>query len=106
MIVDAKYKRYHAGSIAVDREARRQDLLQILAYSTLTNAPIVIACLAYAVDLEEYASLQIQGRHISRAEIVHGSRQVMAWMLAIPMTADCREVIDDILFYVNRTVGP
>lgn len=99
VVVDAKYKR-HADEIErfgwrdVDvnvREHHREDILQALAYSTLFDAPRIVACLAYPASTATWASLNERGRTMSRARVRSGSRNVEMALLAIPLSGKTAE---------------
>lgn len=94
IVIDAKYKR-HAEEIErlgwhdVDpsvREEHRNDVLQALAYSTLFDAPRVVACLAYPAAPAAWEALRERGRVTSRARVRTGSRNVEMALLAVPLS--------------------
>lgn len=96
VVVDAKYKR-HAEEIervgwssadALLKEAHRADVLQALAYSTLYDAPRLVACLAYPAGPAAMAALKERGRVATRATVRTGSRHVELALLAVPLTGD------------------
>jgi hypothetical protein len=96
VILDAKYKR-HAEQIErlgwhdVDKELReehRGDVLQALAYSTLFDAPRVVACLAYPAGPTAWHRLVQRGRHVSRARVRTGARRVELALVAMPLSGD------------------
>ena len=100
IVVDAKYKR-HAGDIerfgwqGVDtsiREQHRKDVLQALAYSTLFDAPRVVACLAYPASVQTWKSLNERGRVFSRARVRTGGRRVELALLAVPLSGRSEEI--------------
>ena len=90
VVVDAKYKRHadqieRAGWSAVGddlREQHRADVLQALAYSTLFDAPRVVACLAYPAR-PGTAGGQGTAR---RAVVRSGSRRVELALLGVPLS--------------------
>lgn len=99
LVIDAKYKR-HAGDIerfgwhGVDttiREQHREDILQALAYSTLFDAPRVVACLAYPASVHTWQGLFERDRVYSRARVRTGGRQVELALLAVPLSGQANE---------------
>lgn len=112
LVVDAKYKR-HAQLVGYggfskgehDWQAQhREDLLQVLAYSSLFDTPRVVACLAYPIPHDQWQLLHDQKRVMSRALIRHGLRQVEVALVAVPMsgsTAEISKVFGDLLSPVD-----
>lgn len=96
VVVDAKYKRHAeeierlgwSGADATLREAHRADVLQALAYSTLFDAPRLVACLAYPAGPSAMAALSERGRIVTRAKVRAGARQVELALLAVPLTGE------------------
>jgi hypothetical protein len=94
VVVDAKYKRHaeqieHLGWHDVDqnvREEHRNDVLQALAYSTLFDAPRVVACLAYPAAPSVWEELRRRDRVLSRAPVRAGGRKVELALLAVPLS--------------------
>ncbi len=66
-------------------------MLQCLAYTSLFDAPRVVACLAYPTPDDQWNLLSQQGRVLSRAYVRHGLRQVEVALLAVPMSGDVKE---------------
>jgi hypothetical protein len=96
LVIDAKYKR-HAEQIErlgwheVDEQMRdehRNDVLQALAYSTLFNAPRIVACLAYPATPRSWEQLASRRRAVSRARVRAGTRHVEMALLAVPLSGD------------------
>jgi hypothetical protein len=94
LVIDAKYKR-HAQLVGYggygkgehDWQAQhREDLLQVLAYSSLFDTPRVVACLAYPTAHDQWQLLRDQGRIMSRATVRHGLRQIEIALVAVPMS--------------------
>jgi hypothetical protein len=94
VVLDAKYKR-HAEEIErfgwsnaddVLREHHRNDVLQALAYSTLFDAPRIVACLVYPAKLSTWDELSARGRTLTRARVRSGSRNVELALLAVPLS--------------------
>lgn len=99
VVIDAKYKR-HAQLVGYGlyglnnhdwQVQHREDLLQCLAYTSLFDAPRVVACLAYPTPDDQWNLLSQQGRVLSRAYVRHGLRQVEVALLAVPMSGDVKE---------------
>lgn len=97
VVLDAKYKR-HAEEIErlgwsnADerlREQHRNDVLQALAYSTLFNAPRVVACLVYPASPSTWLQLAARGRIAMRARVRTGARNVELALVAVPLSGDC-----------------
>ena len=96
VVLDAKYKR-HADQIerlgwlnadATLREQHRNDVLQALAYSTLFNAPRIVACLVYPASPETWRRLVERGRVSMRAKVRAGARNVELALVAVPLSGD------------------
>ena len=97
VVLDAKYKR-HAQEIErrgwrniqeeTLREQHRSDVLQALAYSTLFDAPRVVAVLAYPCDLNAWHSLAHRDRVLARARLRTSPRNVELALLAVPIGSD------------------
>jgi hypothetical protein len=105
LILDAKYKA-HAEEIQllgwskledIIREHHRNDLLQVLAYSTLYDTTRTIACLVYPCRLETYESLKTRKRVASRAIVHQGSRSVELALVAVPMSGHVETIVDEFL---------
>lgn len=102
LVIDAKYKR-HAQLVGYggygqgehDWQAQhREDLLQVLAYSSLFDTPRVVACLAYPTAHDQWQLLSDQGRVMSRATVRHGLRQIEIALIAVPMSGRTEEIAD------------
>lgn len=96
VIFDAKYKR-HAEEIErlgwsnADehlREQHRNDVLQALAYSTLFDAPRVVACLVYPASPAAWKSMSARGRTITRARVRSGRRSIELALAAVPLSGE------------------
>jgi hypothetical protein len=110
MVIDAKYKS-HAEELehfgwgnleAVIRERHRNDLLQVLAYSTLLDAPRVVACLVYPCRPETYASLRERDRLVARAIIPAGGRRVEVALATAPMGAAAEGTVEALVEMMLR----
>ncbi len=102
LIIDAKYKR-HAQLVGYGaygkgehdwQEQHRQDLLQVLAYSSLFDTQRVVACLAYPTPHDQWQTLADQKRIMSRATVRQGLRQVEVALIAVPMSGETDGVSD------------
>ena len=102
LVIDAKYKR-HAQLVGYggygkgehDWQAQhREDLLQVLAYSSLFDTPRVVACLAYPTAHDQWQLLREQGRVMSRATVRHGLRQIEIALVAVPMSGRTEDISD------------
>jgi hypothetical protein len=102
-IIDAKYKQHweefqlHSWRNIEDeiRERHRNDLFQVLAYSSLVNTPKIRSILAYPCNLNTWQSLKDRGRLSHRASIYAGSRSVELILTALPMAGNREEVVDE-----------
>jgi hypothetical protein len=112
VVLDAKYKR-HAEQIErlgwhdVDqqvREEHRGDVLQALAYSTLFEAPRIVACLAYPAGPDAWHRLVQRGRHVSRARVRSGRRRVELALMAIPLSGDIAGAAKEVEQLVREAV--
>jgi hypothetical protein len=91
-VVDAKYKAHFAEideggwrRIADDiRESHRADVHQVLAYSTLFDAPEITATLAYPLRLDTWQSLSERGLDRTAADLYAGSRHVRLELWGLP----------------------
>lgn len=93
IIFDAKYKdhweelnfsswQYLEAEI---KERHRNDILQILAYSSLSNSSNIICCLVYPCKLSTWTSLQKRNRAYHNASITIDDRKIRLILTAIPM---------------------
>lgn len=104
IFVDAKYKDHldalqrHRWSELEDdlRERHRDDLLQVLAYSTLSESKEITACLAYPCTPETWESLSERDMLSHRAAIYAGSRKIGLVMIALPMGGNLDEMVRQI----------
>jgi hypothetical protein len=102
LVIDAKYKR-HAQLVGYGGYGKgehdwqvqhREDLLQVLAYSSLFDTPRVIACLAYPTAHDQWQLLRDQSRVMSHATVRHGFRQIEIALIAVPMSGRTEEIAD------------
>lgn len=102
IIVDAKYKdhweelRQHRWLQLEDeiRERHREDLLQVLAYSTLSDRKATTACLAYPCTPETWESLRERGMLSHRGAIYAGRRKIDLVLVAIPIGNQLGELVE------------
>jgi len=96
LVVDAKYKSHWDELeraerwLAVDedlRDAHREDLLQILAYTTAQTASRVVGVLMYPCRADTWERLLARGQMLNRASVASGSRRVDLILAAVPFTA-------------------
>ena len=96
VVVDVKYKQHaeeirklgwHATTEAT-RERHRSDLLQALAYSTLFDAPRIVALLAYPTELSEWQQLREMNKVLTLAKARTSPRHIEVGLLAVPMDGD------------------
>lgn len=101
IVFDAKYKSHWEdiswekwGDINEEvREQHRIDLLQVLAYSTLSDAKKNTCCLVYPCRSNTIESLRRRGRTMHRAYVGIGSRQVKLLLLAVPMNSSFEDTL-------------
>lgn len=100
--VDAKYKdhwdelrQYRWMQLDDEiRERHREDLLQVLAYSTLSDAKAITACLIYPCSLATWDSQKNRGRLSHRGAIYAGKRKIEVVLIAVPMGKTLDELVD------------
>lgn len=93
IIIDAKYKNHWEelnrenwfGLEKEIREQHREDLLQVLAYSTAADNKRVVCCLAYPCREQTWRSLSKRERLFHKASVRAGKRRVELILIAIPM---------------------
>lgn len=101
IILDAKYKQhweelsFHTWSKIEDviREQHRGDLLQILAYSTLTDKKNITCCLVYPCKISTWNSMMSRKRVFHKASLYAGIRKINLFLMAVPMTTDKNEAV-------------
>lgn len=109
-IFDAKYKEHfeefqqHGWHSALDKtkEYHREDILQILAYSTLFENKKINVCLAYPCNTELWDSLKSRDRLFHTADITNGVRNVKLILTAIPMNHNVDEITEVLKFSLNK----
>jgi len=101
VIFDAKYKGHWEdlnyerwGKLDEElRERHRADLLQVLAYSTLSEAKKITSCLVYPCKKRTWESLKKRGLLYHRASLNAGRRSVNLVLTAIPMDAELEKIV-------------
>jgi hypothetical protein len=101
-IFDAKYKRHweefnSANWFHIEKEIQeqhRQDLLQVLAYSTLKNNHRVVSCLIYPCQPNTWESLKARGQLFRHASIPANDRRIEIILTAVPMNSRIEETVD------------
>ncbi len=96
LVLDAKYKRHAeemerlgwSNASEELREQHRNDVLQALAYSTLFDAPRIVACLVYPASVATWLGLVQRGRVAMRARVRSGARNVELALIAVPLSGD------------------
>jgi hypothetical protein len=109
VFVDAKYKDHWEAlqqqrwlDLEEDIRARhRDDLLQVLAYSTLSESKEIVACLAYPCTAETWATLKERRTTSHRAAVYAGNRKIDIVMVAIPMGDQIGEIVDQLGFALS-----
>lgn len=101
IILDAKYKQ-HWEELSfnswrkveeVIRQQHREDLLQILAYSTLTDKKNITSCLVYPCREATWRSMISRNKIFHKASLYAGSRKINLILTALPMTTDQPEAV-------------
>ena len=100
IIFDAKYKNHweeinREGWFGLDKELQerhRNDLLQVLAYSTVAESKRVVCCLAYPCRPHTWHSLIQRQRPFHKASVRAGTRRVDLVLTAMPMGIDVDEI--------------
>ena len=108
-IFDAKYKRHweefnSTNWIQIQKEIQeqhRQDLMQVLAYSSLKSSRRVVACLIYPCQNQTWESLKRRGRLFQHASLPANGRNIEIVLTAVPMNADIRAAVENIKLAVG-----
>lgn len=101
IILDAKYKQhweeltFNTWSKVEDviKEQHREDLLQILAYSTLSDKKNITSCLIYPCKDSTWNSMISRNRIFHKASLYAGSRKINIILAAVPMNTEQTESI-------------
>jgi hypothetical protein len=105
IILDAKYK-YHWeeirrvpwGTIEENlKEQHRNDLLQVLAYSTLFEGKSITTCIVYPCNLSTWESLRKRCRLCHKATLGTGTRQIDLVLTAVPIVGNYDEIISELV---------
>ena len=102
IILDAKYKEhweelnFNSWSNIEEqiREKHREDLFQILAYSTAIDKNKITSCLIYPCKESTWDSMLSRKRMCHKASIYAGHRKINLLLAAVPMKADISSAID------------
>lgn len=102
IIIDAKYKAHWEEissnnwySQAEDiKERHRNDLFQVLAYSTFSETKNIVSCLVYPCTKDTWESLKNRNRLYHRASLGMGRRKVELVLTAVPMEAAVEDTAD------------
>jgi 5-methylcytosine-specific restriction endonuclease McrBC regulatory subunit McrC len=114
VIIDAKYKEHweemqdRRWSDLEDelRERHRNDLLQVLAYSTVAQTPKVHVCLAYPCREERWLSLRQRNLLIHRASLPVAERRVELILVAFPLsTRAVADAVEILASEINRVAA-
>ncbi|NLI70290.1 MAG: hypothetical protein GX364_05465 [Firmicutes bacterium] len=100
IIFDAKYKNHweelsREGWFNLEKELQerhRNDLLQVLAYSTISASKRVVCCLAYPCQERTWHSLLQRQRPYHKATVRAGTRRVDLVLTAVPMGLSPEEI--------------
>jgi len=104
IILDAKYKSHWedmnkdqwSGLDEELKERHRNDLLQVLAYSTLSTTKKIVSCLVYPCTKQLWESLKRRKRSYHHASVYSGSRKVSLILIAIPMETSSKEAVNNL----------
>jgi hypothetical protein len=103
-IIDSKYKRHWEEFVSSSwiriedeiQENHRQDLMQVLAYSSLKTSKKVVACLVYPCQTYTWESLKRRNMLSQHAFVPVNGRNLEIILTAVPMNAKRKEVVDSI----------
>jgi hypothetical protein len=110
VILDAKYKGHweelsHNQWVNLEEELRkwhRDDLLQVLAYSTLFTTKRVVGCLIYPCHKETWESLKHRERLWHYASLPAGKRRVELVLTVAPMGVGVEETAQTLATVLQR----
>ncbi|MDD3625867.1 MAG: hypothetical protein PHV06_00975 [bacterium] len=113
IILDAKYKSHWEDLSSSNwyeladkiKERHREDLMQILAYSNLSDKSNVISCLIYPSRKNTWLSLKERDRISHRASVNVGKKKLTLLLTAIPMDAqiyDIAKILSKEIFKNNQ----
>lgn len=103
IIVDAKFKNFRQEMTTqewldipeMSRDEHRNDLLQVLAYTTAYNSKPLGACLAYPVANALYDELKKRGSIHQHALLSHSGRDIDIMITAVPMRGNIDDVAEE-----------
>lgn len=101
IILDAKYKQhweelsFNSWSKVdeVIKEQHREDLLQIIAYSSLSDKKNITSCLIYPCKENTWTSMISRNRIFYKASLYAGNRRINLLLAAVPMNTEQTEAI-------------
>ena len=110
LIVDAKYKQHweemqqsHWRNLDESiRERHREDLLQVLAYSTTARTPRVAVCLAYPCREDTWLSLRERRQLFHRATVPAHNRRIEVMLTAFPLSP---RLLDEVVSETASQIG-
>lgn len=110
LIADAKYKRHfeeissHTYRDVADeiRETHREDILQVLAYSSLYGGRSRLALLVYPCRKETWDSLKRRNLAILRADVASAGAASQLWLCSIPMEARVEEAAEPVIDAIRK----
>lgn len=104
IIIDAKYKG-HWEELNLDkwknideeiRSRHREDILQILAYSTLATKRKISCCLIYPCRKATWTSLKARDRLAHKSSLSAGNRSINLILTAIPMESEINDCLNTV----------
>ena len=110
IILDAKYKEHWEemnfnswNNLEEEiRESHREDLLQILAYSSVTDKKTITSCLIYPCKNTTWDSMISRERTFHKASLYAGQRKINLLLTAIPMKANFNTAIDALSYALQN----
>lgn len=105
LIADAKYKRhleeftsYTRRDVSDEiREAHREDIHQVLAYSSLYDSPSRLAVLVYPCKKSTWESLKHRGLLVVKAHVAAGGVGCQLWLCSFPMDSGVGETAQPLI---------
>ena len=76
------------------KENHREDLFQILAYSTLSDKKSITTCLLYPCKNSTWQSMISRNRLFHKASVYAGNRKINIILAAVPISSESSEAID------------
>ncbi|MCB1158753.1 MAG: hypothetical protein H7A25_14245 [Leptospiraceae bacterium] len=110
IIIDAKYKEHwielnQKSWNSIDKEIQerhREDLLQVLAYSSLQSSEELTCILIYPCEYAFYKSLKEKEEHYIKAEIYAEYRKIQIYLLAAPLSMGIGEISKDVVEIIKK----